>query len=41
MEKFQKEEDLDDQLEELKDYGFNVDQLMDMLNDDEDDDDEE
>ena len=36
MEKFQKEEDLDDQLEEFKDYGFNVDQLMNMLNEEED-----
>ena len=36
MEKFQKEEDLDDQLEEFKDYGFNVDQLMNMLNEEDD-----
>ena len=38
MEKLQKDEEIDDQLEELRDYGFNVDQLIDMLNEDENDD---
>ena len=35
MEKLQKEEDLEEELERLKDYGFNIDELMTMLNDEE------
>ena len=40
MEKFQKEEDIDNQLEELRDYGFDVDKLINMLNEDESENDE-
>lgn len=35
MEKLQKEEELEDQLDKLRDYGFNVDELVDMMNDEE------
>lgn len=35
MEKLQKEELLDDQLEELKNYGFNIDELLTEINDEE------
>ncbi len=35
MEKLQKEEDLEEELERLKDYGFNIDELMAELNEDE------
>ena len=35
MEKLQKEEDLEEELERLKDYGFNIDELMTMLNEEE------
>lgn len=31
MEKVQKDEVLDEELERLKDYGFNIDELMTML----------
>ena len=41
MEKLEKEEDITDQLEDLRDYGFNVEQLVEMLNDDDDEEDEE
>lgn len=33
MEKLEKEEELENQLEELRDYGFNIDQIIDMMND--------
>ncbi len=32
MEKLQKLEDLEDQLEDLKNYGFDIEQLKNMLN---------
>ncbi len=35
MEKLEKEETLDDQLEQFKNFGFNVDDLVNMLNDEE------
>jgi hypothetical protein len=35
MEKVQKDEQLEDELEELKNYGFNIDELMTMLDDEE------
>ncbi len=41
MEKLQKEENIDDELEELRDYGFNVDELINMLNSDTEEDEEE
>ncbi len=40
MEKLQKEEELEDQLDKLRDYGFNVDELVDMMNDDEENEEE-
>lgn len=33
MEKLQKEENLDDEFELLRDYGFNIDDLMNTLDD--------
>lgn len=35
MEKLQKEEDINDQLDILRDYGFNIDELMNSLNEEE------
>ena len=35
MEKLQKEENLDEQLEELKNYGFNIDELLTEINEEE------
>lgn len=35
MEKVQKDEVLDEELERLKDYGFNIDELMTMLEEEE------
>lgn len=35
MEKLQKDEDLENQLEGFKEYGFNVDDLINMLNSEE------
>lgn len=35
MEKLQKEEDLEDELEELRNYGFNIDDLLSSLDDSE------
>lgn len=40
MEKLQKEEELEDQLDKLRDYGFNVDELVDMMNDEEENEEE-
>lgn len=34
MEKLQKDETIDDELEIFRDYGFNIDDLMSMLNND-------
>ena len=33
MEKFQKNDDLTDDLDVFRDYGFNIDELMSMIND--------
>ena len=41
MEKLQKLEDLEDQLEDLKNYGFDIEQLKDMLNGEEEETDSE
>lgn len=35
MEKLEKEEDIDEQLDTLRDYGFNIDELMSSLNEEE------
>lgn len=40
MEKLQKLEDLEDQLEDLKNYGFDIEQLKDMLDGEEETDSE-
>lgn len=37
MEKLEKEEDIDEQLDTLRDYGFNIDELMNSLNKDSED----
>ena len=34
MEKLQNDDNLDDELEVLRDYGFNIDDLMSMINND-------
>lgn len=36
MEKLQKEETIEDELEIFRDYGFNIDDLMSMINNDSD-----
>lgn len=36
MEKLEKEEDISDQLDTLRKYGFNIDELIDSLNEDND-----
>jgi hypothetical protein len=36
MEKLEKEEDISDQLDTLRNYGFNIDELIDSLNEDND-----
>ncbi len=41
MEKLQKEEELEDQLDKLRDYGFNVDELVDMMNNEDENEEEE
>lgn len=41
MEKLQKLEDLEDQLEDLKNYGFDIDQLKNMLDGEEEESDSE
>ena len=38
MEKVEKEEDLEEDLDVLRDYGFNVDHLMDLLQEENNDD---
>ncbi len=38
MEKVEKEEDLEEDLDVLRDYGFNVDHLMDLLQEENKDD---